>query len=231
MFALKGQLCETCTSPTTDELRATLTAMDLMKLQEKLSNLDGVEAVRVVGSGSKIEEIHVLANKIKPAKQVVRDVQSLGAALFAADIDRRVVSVVQFQDGARQGGDRPAIVDIAETTDGSRCTVRVTLQWRDESLVGETGGAAATATRNRLVAEAALSALAQPLNADASFAVASVDVPVLGSRQVAVAQIVLVTSQTERLMVGSSLVDDDEPRAVVRAALDAVNRVVPELRR
>lgn len=205
--------------------------MDLMKLQESLANLDGVEAVRVVGSGSKIDEIHVLAKKTKPAKQVVRDVQSLGAALFAVDIDRRVVSVVQFQDGTLQNGDRPAIVDIAESTDGSKCTVRVTLEWRDESLVGETTGAAASATRNRLVAEAALEALAQPLSADASFAVASVDVPVLGSRKVAIAQVVLVTSQTERLMLGSSLVDDDEPRAVVRAVLDALNRVVPDLRR
>jgi len=48
---------------------------------------------------------------------------------------------------------------------------------------------------------------------------------------VAVAQIGLVTNQQERLMVGSALVDDDESRAVVRAVLDALNRVVPGLRR
>jgi hypothetical protein len=205
--------------------------MDLTALQAKLARLDGVEAVRVVGNESKLEEIHVLARRAKPPKQVVRDVQSLAAAAFGLDIDRRIVSVVQLADGDLAGGDRPAIVDIFETTDGSRSTVRVSLEWHDEVLVGETGGAAASATRNRLVAEAALAALGQALHSDASFAVASVDIATLGSRKVAVAQVVVVTQQAERLMVGSSLVDEDESRAVVRAVLDALNRVVPDLRR
>lgn len=205
--------------------------MDLTGLQAKLSRLDGVEAVRVVGNDSRLDEIHVLARRNKPAKQVVRDVQSLAAAVFDIEVDRRIVSVVQLSDGDLTMGDRPAIVDIAETTDGSRSTVRVTLDWHNDQLVGETTGAAANATRSRLVAEAVLGALGQALHAEASFAVASVDVASLGSRRVAIAQIVLVTSQTERLMVGSSLVDEDESRAVVRAVLDALNRVVPDLRR
>lgn len=205
--------------------------MDLTALQSKLSRLDGVEAVRVVGDEIKLTEIHVLARKTKPAKQVVRDVQSLAAAAFGLDVDRRIVSVVQLADGDLAGGNRPAIVDIAETTDGNRSSVRVTLDWNDAQMIGETTGAAATVTRNRLVAEAVLKALGQALQPEASFAVASVDVPTLGSRRVAIAQVVLVTNRSERLMVGSSLVDDDESRAVVRAVLDALNRVVPDLRR
>lgn len=205
--------------------------MDLTELQTKLSRLEGVEAVRVVGTDSRPKEIHVLARTNKPPKQVVRDIQSLAAAAYGLDVDRRIVSVVQLADGDLTGGDRPAIVDILETANGSRSTVRVSLQWHDEVLVGETEGAAASATRNRLVAEAVLRALGQALHADPSFAVASVDVPTLGSRKIAVAQVVLVTQHSERLMVGSSVVDDDESRAVVRAVLDALNRVVPDLRR
>ena len=176
--------------------------------------------MRVVGTDSRLEEIHVLARMAKPPKQVVRDVQSLAAAAFGIDVDRRIVSVVQLADGDMVGGDRPAIMDVFETTNGSRSSVRVTLEWNDEMLTGETSGAAANATRNRLVAEAVLEALTQALHSDASFAVASVDVPTLGSRRIAVAQIVLVTNQTERLMIGSAVVDDDESRAVVRAVLD-----------
>jgi hypothetical protein len=205
--------------------------MDLAALQEKIARLDGVEATRVVGSNSKLEEVHVLARRTKPPKQVVRDVQSLAAALFGLDIDRRIISVVQLADNDLTEGDRPAIVDIAETTTGSRNSVTVTLTWHDDALVGKVTGAAASATRARLVAEATLEALGQALQSDASFAVASVDVPTLGSRRVAIAQIVLVTTSKERLMVGSAVVDDDESRAVVRAVLDALNRVVPDLRR
>lgn len=205
--------------------------MDLAALQEKINRLDGVEATKVVGTNTKLEEVHVLARRTKPAKQVVRDVQSLAAALFGIDIDRRIISVVQLADTDLAEGDRPAIVDITETTNGSKSSVTVTLLWHDESLVGTVSGAAATATRNRLVAEATLVALGQAVQSDASFAVAAVDVPTLGFRPVAIAQIVLVTSSRERLMVGSAVVDDDEPRAVVRAVLDALNRIVPDLRR
>lgn len=205
--------------------------MDLAALQEKIARLDGVEATRIVGNSSKLDEIHVLARRTKPPKQVVRDVQSLAAALFGIDIDRRIISVVQLADGDLAEGDRPAIVDIAESTTGSKTSVTVTLNWHDDSLVGTTTGAAATATRSRLVAEATLEALGQALQAEASFAVASVDVPTLGSRPIAIAQIVLVTNSSERLMVGSAAVEDDEPKAVVRAVLDALNRVVPDLRR
>jgi hypothetical protein len=56
------------------------------------------------------------------------------------------------------------------------------------------------------------------------------DVPLLGGRHVAVAQIVLVTDATERMLIGSAIVEDDEARAVVRAVLDALNRLLPDLR-
>ncbi len=57
------------------------------------------------------------------------------------------------------------------------------------------------------------------------------DTPLVGNRQVAVAQVVMVTGGDERLMVGSALVGQDASQASVRAVLDAVNRQVPQLRR
>ena len=69
--------------------------MDVVALQEKIGRIDGIEAARVVAVNGNIDEVHVLARKTKPAKQLVRDVQSLSQALFGLDIDRRVVSVVE----------------------------------------------------------------------------------------------------------------------------------------
>ena len=56
------------------------------------------------------------------------------------------------------------------------------------------------------------------------------DVATLGSRRVAVAQLVLVTEASERLLIGSAFADDDETKAVVRAVLDALNRLLPDLK-
>ena len=193
--------------------------------------MPGVEAARVVTEGGAVTEVHVLTGMGKAAKQVVRDVQSLAQAVFGLAIDRRVVSVVQLPDPDLAQGDRPVIVDVSEQMDGNHTRVVVTLGWQGDTLVGEVGGAAAHTTRNRLVAEATIEALQQALQDTTAIGVAAVDLPVLGSRSVAIAQIVMVTEGAERLMVGSALVDGESSRAVVRAVLDALNRHIPELRR
>jgi hypothetical protein len=205
--------------------------MDVRVFEDKLGRLPGVEAVRVVHEGSQITEVHLLAAADKPAKQLVRDVQSLSLAAFGTTIDRRVVSVVQLKSEDLASGDRPMIDDVTELTDGNRTKVGVSLSWHGESLVGEVIGAAASTTRLRLVAEATLEALRQALHEDTAFAISSVDVPTLGSRQVAIAQVVIVSGAGERLMVGSAVVGGDPARAVVRAVLDALNRHIPDLRR
>ena len=205
--------------------------MNLRDFEEKVRRLPGVEAARVVTEGGAVTEVHVLTGMGKAAKQVVRDVQSLAQAVFGLAIDRRVVSVVQLPDPDLAQGDRPVIVDVSEQMDGNHTKVVVTLGWQGDTLVGEVGGAAAHTTRNRLVAEATIEALQQALQDTTAIGVAAVDLPMLGSRSVAIAQIVMVTEGAERLMVGSALVDGESSRAVVRAVLDALNRQIPELRR
>lgn len=204
--------------------------MDVLAFQKKIGRIEGVEAARVVAENGVIDEVHVLARRNRAPKQLVRDVQSLGQALFGVDIDRRVVSVVQLSDADLDLALRPALVDVSETLDGSRAEVTVTLRWEDRLLVGRTAGAAAPTTRPRMIAEATLEAVRQGTNSAVATAISSMDVPTLGSRRVAVAQVVLVADGVERLLIGSAFVDDDETRAVVRAVLDALNRLLPELK-
>jgi hypothetical protein len=204
--------------------------MDVLALQDKIRHIEGVEAARVVSGNGHIEEIHVLARRNKPPKQLVRDVQSLSQALFGEEIDRRIVSVVQLADADLETGLRPALVDVAETLDGSRAEVTVTLRWNNDLFAGSARGAAAASTRPRQIAEATIDAVRQAIHKDAALAVSSMDIPVLGSRKVAIAQVVVVTEATERNLIGCAYVEDEESRAVVRAVLDALNRVLPDLK-
>ncbi len=205
-------------------------AMDYVALQEKIGRIDGVEAARVVTENGQVDEIHVLARRNKAPKQLVRDVQSLGQALFGIDIDRRVVSVVQLADADLDGGIRPALVDVSEAIEGTKAEVTVTLRWQDNLLLGTAAGAAAAATRPRQIAEATLEAVRQAIHDSAALAISSMDVATLGSRKIAVAQVVLVTEAGERMLIGSAYADDDETKAVVRAVLDALNRLLPDLK-
>ncbi|MFP5333014.1 MAG: hypothetical protein ACLGHX_11740 [Acidimicrobiia bacterium] len=205
--------------------------MDLKALESTIARIPGVEHVRVVLDKGKPTEVHVLATPGKPAKQLVRDVQSVAMAAFDLDIDRRIISVVQIDGGDLAAGDRPMVEDVGEEIDGSRMKVTVTLHWHDEKLTGSAQGPAASTTRMRLVAEATLAALEQALDENAAFAISAEAVHRVGAEDVAIAQVVLVIGGRERMMVGSALVGSDPSQAMVRAVLDAVNRQVPGLRR
>lgn len=204
--------------------------MDFVELQQKISRIDGVEAARVVAGNGHIEEVHILATRAKHPKQVVRDVQSLSQALFGLDIDRRVVSVVQLDDSVLSSGSRPKLVDVGENIDGNRAEVTVTLRWKERLLIGQSTGAAATATRWRLMGEATLEAVRQALHPGVALALSALDLPTLGSQRLAIAQIVVVTDATEKMFIGSAYVEEEESRAVVRSVLDALNRLLPDLR-
>lgn len=204
--------------------------MDISALENKIRRIEGIEAARVVAPNGHIEEIHVLARRTKAPKQLVRDVQSLGHALFAIEIDRRIVSVVQLADSDLDSAIRPVLVDVSESFDGASADVTVTMRWEDSLLIGKSSGASAHSTRPRLIAEATLAALRQSIQPKTALGVSSMDVPTLGDRSVAVAQIVVVSRGAERMLIGSAYVDDDETRAIVRAVLDALNRVLPDLK-
>ena len=203
--------------------------MDPVALQEKIGRIDGVEAARVVAGNGHIDEIHILARRHKPPKQVVRDVQSLAQALFGLTIDRRVVSVVQLADSVLNSGSRPALVDVSETIDSNRTEVTVTLKWKERLLVGQSTGAAAASTRWRLVAEATLEAVRQSLHRGIGLGISSMDLTSLGSRALAIAQVVVVTESAERPLIGAAYVEGEESKAVVRSVLDALNRLLPDL--
>lgn len=62
-------------------------------LEDAIQHLPGVRVARVVttAEGDPVE-IHVLAATGKPARFLVRDVQSLAMAQFNLDLDHRIVS-------------------------------------------------------------------------------------------------------------------------------------------
>ena len=205
--------------------------MQYRELEETLCRLPTVDAVRVVGNDGRINEVHVLASPGKSPKQVVRDVQSLAMASFGLTIDRRGISVVQIETDDIGRNERPAIIEIKEVPDGTRLVVSVTLGWQNELFVGEATGPGSSATRLRLVGEATLHALEQAVADDLALALAAVETPVVGNREVAIAQVVMVSGGEERFMVGSAIVGQEPSQAAVRAVLDAVNRRIPQLRR
>ncbi len=229
-----------------------MTALRLLpELEDALRQIPGVRAASVVtGPDAQPTEIHVLADRLKPAKQVVRDIQSLAMARYDLDIDHRIVSVVQIDDGdapalrlaVPSDADSPDTIDVTDAaqaqteapprplvdavvvrTSRSEAEITVTLALGEDFFIGSATGSAAIASRPRLVARATLDALTELLGTAADIEHATV-IPV-GSRSVAVSVLqVQVPRSGEQVLSGSAVVRGDEADAVARSVLDALNR-------
>jgi hypothetical protein len=211
----------------------------LPDLEDALRSLPGVQAVSVVTSASGDPvEVHVLAAPGKAAKQVVRDVQSLAMAGFGVDIDHRIVSVVQIGQGLpgelveRSPAPSPPVPDdarravltsVAMRIAAHDATVTVTLGVGGEEFLGSAAGSATPSQRPRLVALAALNAVAPLLGCSCD--VESAQLVVAGEHQVAVVLLSLLAPRSGRqLLTGSAVVRSATEDAVGRAVLDALNR-------
>ncbi len=190
-------------------------------------------------------EVHVLAGGVKPAKQVVRDVQSVAMAQFDLDIDHRIVSVVQIPDDAVEAGDssddvaaeqvsdpaaaasddilRPALTSISTKKAEGETVVDVTLSIGREIYTGHATGPSGPAHRPRVIATATLAALAELLGIPAQ--VESSQILEVGMREVAITTLTLTIPRLgDQALCGSALVRGDEEDAVARSVLAAVNR-------
>jgi hypothetical protein len=228
-----------------------MTALRLLpELEDALRQIPGVRAASVVtGPDAQPTEIHVLADRLKPAKQVVRDIQSLAMARYDLDIDHRIVSVVQIDDGEgpalrlavppvvgddtidvtdnapapQETSPRPLVEAVVIRTSHSEAEVTVTLAFGGDVFIGSASGSSAIASRPRIVARATLDALGELLGTPADVEHSTV-IPV-GSRSVAVSVLQVQVPRTgEQVLSGSAVVRGDESDAVARSVLDALNR-------
>jgi len=88
----------------------------LPDLEDALRQIPGIRAVSVVTDPKAVPtEVHVLASPGKPAKQLVRDVQSVALTRYDIDLDHRIVSVVQIgeEDSVPPNGATHASVETS----------------------------------------------------------------------------------------------------------------------
>jgi hypothetical protein len=231
--------------------------IDLAGVERELCRIPEVRAARIVAdTGGTPVEVHVLASPGKQAKQLVRDVQSVALAASGLDIDHRIVSVVQLDDGNgsapeqqqvaldavpnrdreapvadETGGERVVFESASAVRRGLSCTAEVVLRRGAQVVTGSAEGSPAAAATQRLVAEAALAGL-RALEPEATRAdVETATVIQVGERQVALTTIVLVVPPNEEVVCGSAPVrSGDVHEALARAVLAALNRRLPALR-
>lgn len=219
------------------DMLATGTPIDLHDVEQRkeveaaMRRVEGIMAVRLVpGYERPVDEVHVIVEVDRSPKLVVRDLQSLLMASFDVPTDHRVFSVVQLEDGTVVDAVSPRVVltkTAVVTRGNSSVEVEVEIAGQEGEIVttSATGGPGGT-SRVRTAARAALDAVVEMSDGELSAQLEGADtVAVIGTR-VALSVIRVRGWAGTTLVTGSAPVRADVVDAVVRATLDAMNRVL-----
>ena len=219
--------------------------------EQALGALRDVDDVSIQSEGDVIREIHVVTGSQRPAKQIVRDIQSVLQARFGRTIDHRVVSVAFTHVRPPVPSAAPPVVapitlhPVAPTDSGEdrvrfgsvnlyiagpRAQAQVELRWRGETHLGSASGWSSRDAAFRLVANATLAALQEIVQDDVGIGLENLEFLRLGRQEIVVVGLVLLAHRQEKLLVGSCPVEQDAQQAVALATLAGVNRVVGGLR-
>jgi hypothetical protein len=206
-------------------------AIDVAKIEELLGQVRGVLAVRVVlEEQGQIDELHIVGSPGRSAKQMVRDVESLLYVRGGVRLDHRKISLVQIAESSIQPAQvRVRLLDISRTS-GDQATTTVVLGMDDQRVQGIGRSRPDQEERpEQLAGYATIHALDQLIGARGQFRLENAERRPFGQLEVYMTHLSLTTDDGIETLLGISVVHDDDPAAVVRAILDAVNRRLQRL--
>ena len=212
-------------------MNAERTVVDVAKIEELLGQVRGVLAVRVVqDEHGQIDELHIVGSPSRSAKQMVRDVESLLYVRGGIRLDHRKISLVQIAESVIQPAQvRVRLLDISRTN-GEQPAITVVLGMDEQRVQGVGRGRPEQQERPEdLAGYATIHALDQLIGARGQFRIENLVRQPFGQLEVYLTHLTLTTDDGIEMLLGISVVRDDDPAAVVRAILDAVNRRLQRL--
>jgi hypothetical protein len=167
---------------------------------------------------------------LSPGVDEVQVASKVGRMLrerFGLGVDADQVQLIEDAETPEipeQPGRRPIISRMQLVSSGLDVTAAVSLSFREGTVRGEATGTATQSGVQRAVATAALRALELLIGNSARFELEHVEVARSGGDRTALVTVTMVSGTGTDRLTGSAVVREDPRQAVIRAALDAVNR-------
>lgn len=201
----------------------------LTECENLIKQIRDVISVNIVlGEDKQIEEVHVLAEDTRNAKQLVRDIETLLRLEYGLDLDHKKISVVQLNKEQQAfQANRVRFSGIHYSLQGTQLEAIVELTSPKRSCQGKSCGLNTRSNRLRLFAEATVQALNDYIENGSSVILEDVVQYPLGGQNLVSTALTYMKDHMEEFLVGTALVKQDEKEAVVRATLCAINRRVP----
>lgn len=199
--------------------------VDVLKIEELISKVPGVKAVKVVGDSGNLSEIHVITSSDKSPKQLVRDIETVVLASTGMRLDRKIISIAQVEGDVKSQKILPyQLTNLkVEPIDERNVRVNVTIEHGEEEFYGEFSGPKTTRNIPKIIGNAVLNALSEIHDFALSFDDIA-EVYFVGKKYV----LVHITKQyngIEESIIGTAINEGNFERAVAEAVLDAFRRV------
>jgi hypothetical protein len=203
--------------------------------ESAIRQLAGVVGAHIRLEGDAIGAVFVHSDGSRDARKIVRDVEAILATQFSIEVDFRKISVaatgpmLPLGGRRRERGERLAFENVRVETSGLETEARVELALGAAHVLGIAAGPATRGSSLELAAEACLRAAVRFVEESVSFALGGLDRVRIGRDLVIVVVVRMIQGRTEKVLTGSSPVDQDDLRTVTYATLDAINRVFGQL--
>jgi hypothetical protein len=208
--------------------------------EELICKVQGVFSakVKIDESDGEIIECHVLADRSRNVKQQVRDVQSALMAKFHVDLDYKLISVAQVdnldtilasskpEQAEEPKAEQPRVQlkSFMMGYEGNTIKAVVSISVGELVYSGEATGNNGANSRFRTLAQAVVNAVNYNVSENMTLSILDVQRFIINGQNAFAVAIYFRCRGREETLLGAAIIREDENMAVVKAALDALNR-------
>lgn len=198
------------------------------QIEELILQLPEVINCKIVNNDQgEIIEVHILSSNKRTPKQIARDVLSSLMAKWGIEIDHKIISIAQISNDLEEfHGSRLQISKVEYSLEGIIANAQVVLTYEDKIYKGEEEGLHTKKSYLMLIANATLRAVEEYLGVGRCFIIEDVEKTLLAKKKIITIAITLLTPNEEKQFLGSSYIGSNENKAVVKATLNALNRLI-----
>lgn len=198
---------------------------NIIKIEEQIEKLESIVSCKIIqGEDSSFHEVHIVSNKNRSAKQLVRDVQSLLIATYGIQIDHKIISIAEIMcDDVKKKYKRLKVLSVSYDNNGDKVSIKISLEKDGEIFSNASQGINVRRNIDRMLVDTTLRTIEEAFGYEDTFVLEDIKTVSFNTAE-AVVVIIGIYNTIEQRFCGTSLVGQDDKKAVVKATLDAVNR-------
>lgn len=202
--------------------------MDLAVIENNLEKIDSVVSSKIItNEDNEIDEIHIVSNDTRGAKQIARDIQSVLVATYNIPVDYKKISIAQIADKSlKKAEHRLKLEGISSDILGTKAAIKVSISNAGNVYENTISGINTLRNKERMLIDVTLKTIEEACDCKDIFIFEDIRTIPVSNDKVILVIIMGIIDGIEQRLCGSCLVNNSYEVAVVKATLDAINRVI-----